>query len=351
MPRMLPAQLREARIKTATGKLLKVLRWQVVCHQKELERRVCEVGFRFYPRAPQEERPEPVHMNEARKRLAKRGIIDSWQRTVRGNTYNFWFLADTEPDVVAAHLKLKLAATDQFDLIHHDPHLSGYPTERMHWNAVGQAKDWFRMPYVEGQDIRRVNGHESDHGVDLAALHMPTQTRVVASVKNTREWYYPNSATIWQLIGSAAQLDAVPVLLAPRIAEPTFLFMEDIGGFAVPAFNTYVHRDAQGRSDWAAFTGALETLGYKDVKTMVPESPEPRYLTPWATTLPPRLEGMRTLFRGLHPEVLRLAIEEGLNDRDVRKTLVSGEPRDDAFNDFWKTLRSGPEEPVHPDVF
>lgn len=350
---MLPNELREARIKTAMQKVLKTLRWQVACHQKELERRVCEVGFRFYPRAPQEERPEPVHLNEARNRLAKRGLIDSVQRDVRGNTYNFWFLAETHPDIVTARVGLKLRATDTFDVIHHDRDLSGFPVERMYWNAIGQAGDWFRMPYVPGQDIKRVNGHESDHGVDLAAVHMPTQTRVVASVKNTREWYYPNSAVVWQLLGSAAQLDAVPILLAPRIAEPTFLFMEDVGGFAVPAFNTYVHMAAKQRPDWDAFTDALTILGYKDVKVLDPEAPDARHVTPWTMTLPPRLEGMRDRFRKVHDEVKRLAIEEGLDERDVRTTRVSGESRDDAFSTFWQSLNEEDDEDadLHPSLF
>lgn len=350
---MLPHEMRAARIKTATQKLLKTLRWQVVCSQKELERRVCEVGFRYYPRAPQEERPEPVHLNEARKRLVKKGDIDSVQRTIRGNTYHFYFLTDTDQTVVEAALRTKLAATNQFDLIHHSQELSGFATELMHWNAIGAVTDWHRMPLVMGQDVTRLNGHVADHGVDLAAVHMPQQLKVVASVKNTREWYYPNSHTVWELLLSAAQLDAAPVLLAPRIAEPTFLFMEDVGGFAVPAFNTYVHEDARARPDWAAFEQACEVLGYKDVKVMDPTAPDKRHVAPWADKLPARLPAMKATFDAVKDEVLRLGKDEGLAEQNVRMTLTSGEPRDEAFHAFWRSLKGDEEDDpgLHPSLF
>lgn len=348
---MLPAEIREARIKTAATKIVRILRQHVACHQKELERRVCEVGYRFYPKAPPQDRPEPVHLLEARQRLRRQDLIDSVERTVRGNTYNFWFLTETDPAVVAGAVAVKLAATDQFDRIHHDMHLSGFAAERMHWNAVGQAPEWFRLPYVSGQDITRVNGHAADHGVDLAAVHMPTTIRVVGQVKNTREWYYPNSPTVWQLLASAAQLDAVPVLIARRIAEPTFLFMEDVGGFALPTFNTYIHRVARARPDWADFEAAALTLGYKDVKVVDPETPEPRLVTPWSATLPPRLVAMKKRFEAVGDQVISLGIDEGLQD-DIRVTLVGDVSRDDAFHEFWASLTAGPDaDPTHPSEF
>jgi hypothetical protein len=39
----------------------------------------------------------------------------------------------------------------------------------------------------------------------------------VAQVKNGREWLYPPEDTIWDLFGAAAQLRAVPILIARRL--------------------------------------------------------------------------------------------------------------------------------------
>lgn len=327
---MLPDQLREVRIKVAASKLERVLRRQVVCHQKELERRVCEVGFSFYPLAPQEERPEPIHMKVARERLARADVIDSYQRTVRGNSYNFWFLTDGDEVVIRAALDVKLAATAAFDAIHHNEHLSGFAAERVHWNAIGQAGDWHRQPYEPGKDIRLLNGHVTGHGVDLAAVHMPSQVKAVVQVKNTREWYYPASAAVWQLLVSAIELDAVPVLIARRIAEPTFLLMDHIGGFAVPTFNTYIDQAAKSQPEWEAFERASETLGYKDVKVVDPRSPERRHVKVWSQTLPPRLLDLKAKFDAVKEDVNQLAEEkEGMSQGEWRT----------AFDEFMSAQR------------
>jgi hypothetical protein len=89
-----PAEIRQARIDTAKAKILSVLRSHVACHQKELERRVCEVGFSFYPLAPPEQRPEPVHLTEARRLLQDEGRIRSISRGKSRNSYTFFYLSD-----------------------------------------------------------------------------------------------------------------------------------------------------------------------------------------------------------------------------------------------------------------
>ena len=178
---------------------------------------------------------------------------------------------------------------------------------------------------------------------------MPSQIRVVVQVKNTREWYYPNSETVWQLLASAVQLDAIPVLIARRVAEPSFLFADDAGAFLVPSFNTYIHQDAQASPDWTAFDEACTNLGYKDVKLINPERPEERHVTLW-TKLAARLPEMKATFDPHRKEVLRLAVDEGLQD-DIRTTYLSEQTRDNAFHEFWSSIRPELDSPTHPRLF
>lgn len=124
-------------------------------------------------------------------------------------------------------------------------------------------------------------------------------------------------------------------------------------GFAIPSFNTYVHQNTRDRPDYAAFQQACQTLGYKDVKLVDPDAPEDRHVTPWTTTLPPRLVALRTTFGSVRDEVMQLALAEGLRDDDVRTTLISEEPRDEAFHAFWQSIKGEEDEDsgLHPSLF
>jgi hypothetical protein len=344
--------LREARIKTAETKILRVLRQQTVCHQKELERRVCEVGFRFYPLAPQAERPEPVHLVEARKRLSKRDLIDLQARTVRGNKYFFYHLADADPAAVRLALDAKLRATQAFELAHSSKAYSGYATEHMLWRSMGAAENWFVMPHEPGRDIRALDGKTSDVGVDLAGVELETRVRAVVEVKNIREWVYPDGPVVWTLLSAAAQLDAVPVLIASRIAEPTFLFMLALGGYAVPMLNVYLDQAVLTDPPIAGqLRAGIDLLGYKDVKFVDPELPVERFTKHFSERLPGRLPDMWTTFSGVKDEALRLARDECLREDGVRAGKVSGRSREDLFNEFWRQVKGGEATALHPSEF
>jgi hypothetical protein len=344
--------IREARIKTAETKLLRVLRQHTVCHQKELERRICEVGFRFYPLAPQAERPEPVHLYEARKRLVRRDVIDSQARTVRGNKYLFYHLADANPALVKQALDAKFDATRGFEQAHSSKMRSGFATEHMLWRSMGAADNWFVMPHEPGRDIRALDGNTSDAGVDLAGIELVSRVRAVVEVKNIREWVYPDGPVVWTLLSAAAQLDAVPVLIASRIAEPTFLFMLAVGGYAIPMLNVYL--DQSVLSDpgaGASLQAAIELLGYKDVKYIDPELPIERFTRHFAQRLPARLPDMWQTFSGVKDEVLRLARDEDLREDGLRVGKVSGKSREDLFKEFWSRLKGSESEALHPTEF
>lgn len=343
--------IRIARIARAKVRIVSVLRQQTVAHQKELERRVCEVGFSFYPLAPQEQRPEPIHLNEARKQLVNEGVIDSVPRTIRGSRYNFYFLTDADLARVNAVLAEKIAATDRFDKVQHNIQLSGHAAERMYHQAMVEAPNMWPAPYEPGHDLLTVNGLTATHGIDLAGVELPTQVTVAGSVKNRREWVYPDSDTVWTLLATAAELNAVPLLLARRAAEPTYIFLRDVGGYVVTAMNNVIHEDVRIHRDGGQpFLDAVETLGYKDVKIIDPTRPPVRFRRVFTERLDGHLTGMHATFDPLRAELVRLAYEEGLADAKVRYGRVSGTHRKDLFDAFWDSI-SPTEDTPHPDEF
>lgn len=274
--------------------------------------------------------------------------------TIRGNTYNFWHLTDADPRVVAEMRVRKAEATDAFDLLHHDRELSGFATERMLWMAMNASGRFFAVPYEPGRDLTALNGYTATFGIDLAGVEQTSWKRVVVEVKNIRQWVYPDSQIVWRLLVVAAELHALPVLIARRIAEPTFLFLNDVGGYAIPTNNLYIHEDARQRDGWAAFEQAAQVLGYADVKVINPAEPEDRYVRVFAERLPKRLARMAATFEPLHDEVLRCGLGEGLCDDAVRTTRQSNARREDAFHDFWVWAKAPEDEdaiPPHPSEF
>jgi len=341
--------IRAARIVTAREKLLRVLGREVACHQRELERRVCEVGFSFYPLAPQEERPEPVHLNEARNALLREDYIDSRSVDIAGNPYTFYSRTDVDPGLVADRIARKVAATRAFEVVQHGE-LSGFAAERMYHAAMIEAATLRVEPYRQGADITRFNRRRSDRGIDLAAMHQATNVPLAVSVKNRREWLYPNSHEVWELLVTAAQFEAVPILLTRRAAEPLYIFMRDAGGYVVEAMNLWIDQRVRERPEGDDFIKGAWALGYKDVKLIDPTKPPQRFVTLFKERLALGLPAMHRNFLSAREEVLRIGIDEGLWDARTRQGRVTGYPRDDLVWEFWAWL-GHTEEPPHPREF
>lgn len=339
---MRPDELRRIRIQTAYVKIQSVLRAHIACHQKELERRVCEVGFSFYPLAPREQRPEPVHLTEARKQLEREDRIDSVSRSIGGNRYRFYFLTDADHAAVREAIERKAWATREVDRLHHAAEYSGHCVERLYWSALIEDRDTYvAYPYEPGRDYRAVNGAQSDRGVDLVAVHLPTHHRIVAEVKNIREWIYPDSEHLWALLGAAAQLGALPLLIARRIAEPTFLFFRDIGAFGHPTYHMFIDHQASALPHWSDFERACALLGYKDVKAIDPTHPTRAARRLFRSQLPSQLPRMADKFGPLRERILSIAKGEELwKPRPAGR--LSRQPRHAIVSKFWAEIRSAP---------
>jgi len=331
--------IREARIAKATAKIRNVLRYQIVCHQKELERRVCEVGFRFYPLAEGKDRPEPVHMYEARKRLTAQGRLDFMQATIAGNKHFFYYDPEQAAPLVRETLDQRIRAVEAFEAIQRTPALSGWALERLMHAAMTRSGQVDPMPYRSGVDIIAFNGATSTHGIDLAGVHTVAKTPFVAEVKNIREWVYPHSPIVWKLLGTAAELRSVPILIARRIAEPTYLFMDEVGGYAYPTMNQFVDQALDDDPRAAAFRAAAALLGYKDVKLVDPEEPEERFVEFFRTRLGDRLPAMAEKYAAHRDSALAIARDENLWS-EISRGRQSGRPRREIVRDYWGALRS-----------
>ena len=154
--------------------------------------------------------------------------------TINKTPYPVWTFNAGDATSVERVLERKTAALAVFDAISRNPELSGWHAEDIHHQALTADDGWLSTGWVGGHKIKALGKKVLNlpGDVDLAGFHQSTGIPFVAQVKNTREWYYPPYDAIWDLVGTAAQLEAVPVLIARRLPERTFGFMKSVGGFA-----------------------------------------------------------------------------------------------------------------------
>lgn len=98
--------------------------------------------------------------------------------------------------------------------------------------------------------------------VDFVQFH-PEAGPLAIEVKNIREWIYPDRSIVRDLLGKCVQIDAVPVLVARRIAYSTYSVLTECGVIIHQFYNQlYPYADS-------ALADAVRpklSLGYFDVR-------------------------------------------------------------------------------------
>ena len=110
---------------------------------------------------------------------------------------------------------------------------------------------------------RSVSGHKSSSGIVDFVVTTPDGIRGAIEVKNTRKWIYPKSSEIKQLLQKALDLDAVPILIARRIAFVTFYVLNWCG---VLVHETYNQLYPNADKELAELVKNKRLLGYHDVR-------------------------------------------------------------------------------------
>lgn len=122
-------------------------------------------------------------------------------------------------------------------------------------------------------------------------LISPTAGVVGIEVKNIREWIYVDRDEVIETLKKCVELDAVPVLIARRIAYETFSVLHDCG---VIIHQTYRQRYAGADAELAELVKQKSLLGYHDV--LVGNEPDERLNKFLQTNLPNILGDARKKF-------------------------------------------------------
>lgn len=126
--------------------------------------------------------------------------------------------------------------------------------------------------------------------LDFVLSH-PAAGWVGVEVKNKREWLYPGSADIRDLLSKALTVDAVPVLIARRIPFVTFRLLSPCG---LIIHQTYNQLFPKSENELAARLREKTLLGYHDIR--VGNDPDSRLKKFMVANLPRILPDARARF-------------------------------------------------------
>lgn len=356
VPRRKPA-IHVQRVAAARRRILEVMNHRIVCYQRELERRVVEVGFNFAT-TPESKRPQPVHFGEALRDLTRPDPEDEddvpylniWREQVVVRTdpptfgrYSFVVGgAGTQEQAMEIMNRKRAAVAVYHRVIEYEPELSGWHAEAVHHSALVQAPGWVSVGWDKGAHIRHLHDRSLSVGdVDMAGVHLETGVRFVAEIKNQREWLYESTEPIWALLGAAAELDAVPILIARRVPETVYALMKAVGGIAFRSTKLILHPDAR---DWhedgrPSFASAARELGFhSDIDYLPADGPLPRHRALWTTVLPPQMTELIDRFRQVEDVVRNVAFDEGLRAKGGHGK-ATGRTRNRIVHDALATIR------------
>jgi hypothetical protein len=143
----------------------------------------------------------------------------------------------------------------------------------------------------------------------LDFLILSEHGRVGVEAKNIREWLYPHSAEIRDLLVKCCAINAIPVLVARRISYVSARQLRAAGAIVHEVFNQlYPTSDA----DLADSARDKSLLGYHDVR--LGNEPDARLIKFVGATLPERLEQARKRFESSKDLLASYAAEEISNE-------------------------------------
>jgi len=287
-------------------------------YRRELERQVCEVGF-DYRTAPPEDRPEPHHFSEAIRLAIADKKVSEHKVQIRGNPYLFWSWSSTRRGALEAHLRRKVAALEVFLGVEMVPEVSGWHAEQIHHAALVSTPGWLSVGWHRGSKITNLGSHRVEDSrkadADIAGHHQASGIPFVVQVKNGREWFYPPDQVVWHLLGTAAQLHAVPILIARRLPERLFTLMKLVGGFGFQSLKMILPEEVPepvGPPNAPTFAQAIRTLGFHSDIDFISD-PLPRHKALWSGIVNEEIGATYDRFLSFRLRVLDLAYDGRLS--------------------------------------
>lgn len=248
----------------AQRRLRNILSVHTIANARTLENKISDAG-------PTDQRVEPHVLTEARQNLEQSGEI----RRVQAGATVWFYLATTDKEEVAARLKeqqaiharlskqaftirlgqsLEIAVFKALQLGCPCEFYGGFPDLESHGDDQLFAKE--EPPSI-------VSGATIPGKKRLDFLLVCDGIRAGVETKNIREWLYPHSDEVRDLLLKCCAIHAVPVLIARRLPFVTFSLMYRCGMIIHQTFNQlFPAADAE----LAELARNKKLLGYHDIR-------------------------------------------------------------------------------------
>jgi hypothetical protein len=303
---------------------------------RQYEMKICEAG-------PPHMRPNPIHLREAINAMEERGRIRSEPPPrIRGVSLpTFYFPPDFDPARPADGARRAEVHALYETFLRAGQEDQGKTLERVVFDAVMTARRAGRYMAVIGSPDRPpgesvvFNGVELTEALDL--ILVAGDGAVAVEDKNEREWLGPSSHEVWELIGKALRIDALPVLVCRKVTYDTFLLFKQIGALAYQMHGQLFPANFAARLDRVRHR---EGLGFADLR--FGDTPPPGLIRFFDRTIPTLLGGRLELFRSMHELLTEYAINQGLEED------LPGDRRRAVYREFFRRLKGWDEYVEEP---
>jgi len=330
----------------AAQRLLGLLDAEGAVTKPEMEAKLSEEAVGLRPVASAQ-LVNPHHLTTARARLLAAGEIVRNSDATRGGRPVATFLraSATKQDLRAAGRKRLLHARF-LSWSSSSAEWKGAPPipaalERViHASLLEAAPHGYRLVRPGGGDVTELLGRPVVGGsLDNAAFYTPLHdglprppVTVVIEAKNLREWVYPHTQELDQVLSKAAQLSVdfpgawiLPVLVCRRMHYTTTRMAKQMGFHGIETRRQYVRPVVAVEGDSRRrFDEVVAELGY-DLQPH--EGAVPQMVQQFVTTVPKRVDEATRRWREVcaHPAVLpalKMLRDDRLSEDDRHSTLA-----------------------------
>lgn len=308
----------------ARRRLLRVLDWRRYCSVRQLEKKISEAG-------PEDMRPDPYILTQAIKQLLDEEQI---RKQPGGKGLPLFYTPATfnprnRTDAARRQYILKLYRKF-FELTNSG--VVGKALERVVFNTAVQASPGnFTIIGSPDDPVKTgsvIDGKKIEREPDLLLVGCGGPTCIAdIEVKNLREWLSAQSEEVWNLIGRALRVEAVPVLITRKILGLSFYIFQRIGLLAWQLHFQFFPPETE---DEVADIRDKDGLGFSDIRCS--DNPPPTLVRYFGHHLPRLVPAARDRFLASREILSRYAIDEAL-EHDI-----PGPTRSRLFDEFRSEL-------------
>ena len=282
----------------AEARLVNILEVRIAANIRQLEAKISESG-------PADKRPQPHIVQVALKNLIGQGQVKILyaKREAKGPDTRFYTLAQHYPEPARKRVAQLMVPYRVFRMLAN--------TEEY---CAAVLEDIVRASF--GTDSRYAFTGKLPTDRPLDATYVFDKSRIGVEVKNHREWIYPMTGEVWQMIAKCLALDALPVLVAREIGYLTRAVFAQLGIMGFAFHRQVFHPDVAHLLVDIQHTARL---GYKDVIAM-PAEPYGPLCVFIQSALPATLGANRTKWAQRRPLLEEFAITRNLGSKNMKDT-------------------------------